>query len=46
LSLSRGPLPSEAVQDLTRCAGTKFDLTVTAALIDYLYGQRQTGLVS
>jgi diguanylate cyclase (GGDEF)-like protein/putative nucleotidyltransferase with HDIG domain len=34
---------SEAVEELTRCAGTQFDPTVTAALIGYLYGQRQAG---
>ena len=34
---------SEAVEELTRCAGTQFDPTVTAALIGHLYGQRQAG---
>lgn len=33
----------EAVEELTRCAGAQFDPAVTAALIGYLYGQRQTG---
>jgi putative nucleotidyltransferase with HDIG domain len=36
---------SEAIEELTRCAGTQFDPAVTAALIGYLYGQRQNGLV-
>jgi two-component system cell cycle response regulator len=36
---------SEAVDELTRCAGTQFDPQVTAALIGHLYGQRQAGLV-
>jgi diguanylate cyclase (GGDEF)-like protein/putative nucleotidyltransferase with HDIG domain len=36
---------SEAVEELTRCAGTQFDPTVTQALIGHLYGQRQAGLV-
>jgi diguanylate cyclase (GGDEF)-like protein/putative nucleotidyltransferase with HDIG domain len=36
---------SEAVDELTRCAGTQFDPNVTAALIGFLYGQRQAGLV-
>jgi diguanylate cyclase (GGDEF)-like protein/putative nucleotidyltransferase with HDIG domain len=35
-----------AVDELTRCAGTQFDPTVTAALIGHLYGQRQAGLVA
>ncbi len=34
---------SEAVEELTRCAGTQFDPNVTAALIGHLYGQRQAG---
>ncbi len=34
---------SVAVEELTRCAGTQFDPTVTAALIGFLYGQRQAG---
>jgi putative nucleotidyltransferase with HDIG domain len=33
----------EAVEELTRCAGTQFDPTFTAALVGYLYGQRQAG---
>jgi diguanylate cyclase (GGDEF)-like protein/putative nucleotidyltransferase with HDIG domain len=33
----------EAVQELSRCAGSQFDPAVTGALIGYLYGQRQTG---
>jgi diguanylate cyclase (GGDEF)-like protein/putative nucleotidyltransferase with HDIG domain len=37
---------SEAVEELTRCAGTQFDPNVTQALIGFLYGQRQAGLVS
>ena len=37
---------STAVEELTRCAGTQFDPQVTAALIGYLYGQRQAGLVA
>jgi HD-GYP domain-containing protein (c-di-GMP phosphodiesterase class II) len=32
-----------AVEELTRCAGTQFDPKVTAALIGHLYGRRQTG---
>ncbi len=36
----------DAVEELTRCAGTQFDPKVTAALIGHLYGQRQTGLVA
>ncbi len=36
---------SEAVEELTRCAGTQFDPNVTAALIGFLYGQRQAGVV-
>jgi HD-GYP domain-containing protein (c-di-GMP phosphodiesterase class II) len=35
---------SDAVEELTRCAGTQFDPDVTAALIGHLYGQRQVGL--
>jgi diguanylate cyclase (GGDEF)-like protein/putative nucleotidyltransferase with HDIG domain len=34
---------SEAIEELSRCAGTQFDPKVTAALIGHLYGQRQTG---
>ncbi len=37
---------SEAVEELTRCAGTQFDPSVTAALIGFLYGQRQAGAVA
>jgi HD-GYP domain-containing protein (c-di-GMP phosphodiesterase class II) len=37
---------SEAIEELTRCAGTQFDPTVTAALVGYLYGQRQAGAVA
>jgi diguanylate cyclase (GGDEF)-like protein/putative nucleotidyltransferase with HDIG domain len=37
---------SEAVEELTRCAGTQFDPTVTAALIGHLYGQRQAGVLA
>lgn len=33
----------EAIQELTRCAGTQFDPNVTGALVGYLYGQRQMG---
>ena len=36
---------SEAIDELTRCAGTQFDPNVTQALIGYLYGQRQAGAV-
>ena len=36
---------SEAIEELTRCAGTQFDPAVTEALIGYLYGQRQAGAV-
>jgi HD-GYP domain-containing protein (c-di-GMP phosphodiesterase class II) len=35
----------EAVEELTRCAGTQFDPDVTAALIGHLYGRRQGGAV-
>jgi HD-GYP domain-containing protein (c-di-GMP phosphodiesterase class II) len=31
----------EAVEELSRCAGTQFDPDVTEALIGHLYGQRQ-----
>jgi diguanylate cyclase (GGDEF)-like protein/putative nucleotidyltransferase with HDIG domain len=34
----------EAVEELTRCAGTQFDPSATAALVGYLYGARQAGL--
>jgi diguanylate cyclase (GGDEF)-like protein/putative nucleotidyltransferase with HDIG domain len=37
---------SEAVEELSRCAGTQFDPDVTAALIGFLYGQRQAGTLS
>jgi diguanylate cyclase (GGDEF)-like protein/putative nucleotidyltransferase with HDIG domain len=37
---------SEAIDELTRCAGTQFDPQVTATLIGHLYGKRQAGLVS
>jgi diguanylate cyclase (GGDEF)-like protein/putative nucleotidyltransferase with HDIG domain len=37
---------SDAIAELTRCAGTQFDPRVTAALIGYLYGQRQAGLAT
>jgi diguanylate cyclase (GGDEF)-like protein/putative nucleotidyltransferase with HDIG domain len=37
---------SEAVEELTRCAGTQFDPNVTAALIGHLYGQRQAGALA
>ncbi len=37
---------SEAVEELTKCAGSQFDPNVTAALIGHLYGQRQQGVVS
>jgi putative nucleotidyltransferase with HDIG domain len=33
----------EAIEELSRCAGTQFDPKVTSALIGHLYGQRQTG---
>jgi diguanylate cyclase (GGDEF)-like protein len=33
----------EAIEELTKCAGTQFDPSVTAALIGHLYGQRQAG---
>ena len=37
---------TEAIDELTRCSGTQFDPAVTAALIGYLYGQRQAGAVT
>jgi diguanylate cyclase (GGDEF)-like protein/putative nucleotidyltransferase with HDIG domain len=37
---------SEAIEELTRCAGSQFDPTVTQALIGHLYGLRQAGLVA
>jgi diguanylate cyclase (GGDEF)-like protein/putative nucleotidyltransferase with HDIG domain len=36
---------SEAIEELTRCAGSQFDPSVTAALIGHLYGQRQAGVI-
>ncbi len=33
----------DAIEELTKCAGTQFDPSVTAALVGYLYGQRQAG---
>jgi diguanylate cyclase (GGDEF)-like protein/putative nucleotidyltransferase with HDIG domain len=36
---------SEAIEELTRCAGSQFDPAVTAALIGHLYGQRQAGMI-
>jgi diguanylate cyclase (GGDEF)-like protein/putative nucleotidyltransferase with HDIG domain len=36
---------SEAIEELTKCAGSQFDPAVTAALIGHLYGQRQAGLI-
>jgi diguanylate cyclase (GGDEF)-like protein/putative nucleotidyltransferase with HDIG domain len=35
---------SEAIEELSRCAGSQFDPKVTAALIGHLYGRRQAGL--
>jgi len=37
---------AEAIQELTRCAGSQFDPAVTAALIGYMYGRRQAGAVA
>ncbi len=37
---------SDAIEELTRCAGSQFDPGVTAALIGHLYGRRQTGLAA
>ena len=37
---------SDAIDELTRFAGTQFDPSVTAALIGFLYGQRQAGLIT
>jgi HD-GYP domain-containing protein (c-di-GMP phosphodiesterase class II) len=36
---------SEAVEELTRCAGSQFDPRVTEVLIGHLYGRRQRGVV-
>ncbi len=36
----------EAIEELTRCAGSQFDPAVSAALIGYLYGQRQAGALA
>jgi diguanylate cyclase (GGDEF)-like protein/putative nucleotidyltransferase with HDIG domain len=36
----------EAIEELSRGAGSQFDPAVTAALIGYLYGRRQAGLLS
>jgi diguanylate cyclase (GGDEF)-like protein/putative nucleotidyltransferase with HDIG domain len=33
----------DAIEELSRCAGTQFDPRVTSALIGHLYGQRQAG---
>lgn len=35
----------DAVEELTRCAGSQFDPRVTQALIGHLYGVRQTGAI-
>jgi diguanylate cyclase (GGDEF)-like protein/putative nucleotidyltransferase with HDIG domain len=37
---------ADAIEELTRCAGTQFDPNVTAALVGVLYGQRQAGAVA
>jgi diguanylate cyclase (GGDEF)-like protein/putative nucleotidyltransferase with HDIG domain len=36
---------ADAVEELSRCAGTQFDPRVTEALIGHLYGRRQAGAV-
>jgi HD-GYP domain-containing protein (c-di-GMP phosphodiesterase class II) len=36
---------ADAVEELSRCAGTQFDPRVTAALIGHLYGRRQGGTI-
>ena len=35
---------SDAIEELSKCAGTQFDPAVSAALIGHLYGQRQAGV--
>ena len=37
---------AEAIDELTQAAGSQFDPAVTAALIGYLYGRRQAGVVA
>ncbi len=37
---------ADAVEELSRCAGTQFDPQVTGALIGHLYGVRQSGVLS
>ncbi len=37
---------ADAIDELTRCAGSQFDPNVTAALVGVLYGQRQAGAVT
>ena len=36
----------DAIDELTRCAGSQFDPDVTAALIGHLYGRRQQGALT
>jgi diguanylate cyclase (GGDEF)-like protein/putative nucleotidyltransferase with HDIG domain len=36
----------DAIEELSRCAGTQFDPSVSAALIGHLYGLRQAGAVA
>jgi putative nucleotidyltransferase with HDIG domain len=36
----------DAVEEISRCAGSQFDPDVAAALIGHLYGARQAGLVA